>query len=307
MYHLATIFPPITRWRRLPLSRDQFMLLMMAVNEIFLGVDTYTAHSISGTIRPFEWIPIIFGPAAGIVLLLAGLIALRRRPLATVLATLTLAASIVVGLLGAYFHLLRTVLPNAAVGERVSVGLLVWAPPMLAPLTFGLVGLLGISAAWLEEPSDSGTLRLWGRAADGQPRRLHLPYAKTQAYFFLVGLGCLATVISSVLDHARTGFENPWLWLPTAAGVFATVVAVTLGAIDRPIRSDLNTYAAAMLLMILVGVVGFALHVLFNLVGGTTIVVERFLRGAPFLAPLLYCNMGALGLLALLDPAERGD
>jgi hypothetical protein len=306
MYHLATIFPPVTRLRRLPLSRDQLMLLMMAVNELFLGVDTFTAHRISGTIRPGEWIPIIFGPAAGIVLLLAGLIALRRRQLATILATLTLGVSIAVGLLGAYFHLMRTVLPNAAPGQQVSVGLLVWAPPILAPLTFCLVGLLGISAAWLEEPSDSGVLRLWARAGRG-PYRLRLPYAKTQAYFFLVGLGCLATVLSSVLDHARTGFVNPWLWVPTAIGVFATVVAVTVGAIDRPLRSDLNTYAAAMLLMIVVGVVGFALHVLFNLVGGATIVVERFLRGAPFLAPLLYCNMGALGLLALLDPAERMD
>ena len=150
----------------------------------------------------------------------------------------------------------------------------------------------------MEDPPDSGVLRLFGQ------RRLRLPYAKTQAYFFLMGLGCLATVISSVLDHARTGFTNPWLWLPTTVGAFTTVVAVALGAIRRPTRSDLITYAAAMVLMLVVGIVGFALHVSFNLVGQGTIVVERFLRGAPFLAPLLYCNMGTLGLLVLLDPAE---
>jgi len=298
MYHLATIYPPLRRLGRLPLSRDQLMLLMMAVNEIFLGIDTFTAHRISGTIRPGEWIPIVFGPVAGLVLLLAGLIALRRRPLATVLGTLTLAASIMVGLLGDFFHLQRTVLPNALPGQRISVNLLVWAPPLLAPLTFCLVGLLGISAAWIEEPPDSGVLRLFGQS------HLRLPYSKTQAYFFLIGLGCLATVISSVLDHARTGFSNPWLWLPTAIGVFATVVACALGAIQRPTRSDLVTYAAAMLLMLLVGLVGFGLHVGFNLVAQGTIVVERFLRGAPFLAPLLYCDMGTLGLLSLLDPAE---
>jgi hypothetical protein len=274
------------------------MLLMMAVNEIFLGIDAFTAHCISGTIRPGEWIPIVFGPVAGLLLLLAGLVAVRRRPLATILATLTLAASIVVGLLGEYFHLQRTVLPNALPGQRISVNLLVWAPPLLAPLTFCLVGLLGISAAWIEEPPDSGVLRLWGQ------RRLRLPYSKTQAYFFLIGLGCLATVISSVLDHARTGFANPWLWAPTTVGVFTTVVACALGAIRRPTGSDLITYAAAMLLMLLVGLIGFGLHVAFNLVEQGTIVVERFLRGAPFLAPLLYCNMGLLGLLVLLDPAE---
>lgn len=298
MYHLATIYPPVRRLGRLPLSRDQLMLLMMAVNEVFLGIDTFTAHRISGTIRPGEWIPIIFGPAAGLLLLVAGLVALRRRPLATVLGTLTLAASIAVGLLGDFFHLQRTVLPNALPGERLSVNLLVWAPPLLAPLTFCLVGLLGISAAWIEEPPDSGVLRLFGQ------RRLRLPYSKTQAYFFLIGLGCLATVISSVLDHARTGFADPWLWLPTAVGVFTAVVACALGAIRRPTRRDLITYAAAMLLMLLVGLVGFGLHVSFNLAGQGTMVVERFLRGAPFLAPLLYCDMGTLGLLVLLDPAE---
>jgi len=34
------------------------------------------------------------------------------------------------------------------------------------------------------------------------------------------------------------------------------------------------------------------------------VVGERFLRGAPFLAPMLFANMGTLGLIALLDPRE---
>jgi hypothetical protein len=33
---------------------------------------------------------------------------------------------------------------------------------------------------------------------------------------------------------------------------------------------------------------------------------ELFIRGAPFLAPLLFANMGALGLIALLDPRSEG-
>jgi hypothetical protein len=298
MVQLATIFPPLQRIRRLPLSRDQLMLLMAATNEIFLGIDTYLAHSISGTIRPYEWIPIIFGPIAGALLLLAGVIALRRRPLATVIATVTLLTSIGVGLLGAYFHWARAILPSGPPGQQVTVTLLVWAPPILAPLTFALVGLLGISAAWIEDPADSGVLNLL------MGRRIRLPYSKTRAYLFMVGLGTLATVVSSVLDHARTNFENPWLWVPTAAGVFGTSVALTLGVLDRPTRADLITFAATMLLLIAVGVVGALLHVSFNLVAQGTVVVERFIRGAPFLAPLLFSNMGTLGLIVLLDPAE---
>lgn len=297
MYHLATLFPPVQRVR-LPLTRDQIMLLMAATNEIFLGIDIYLAHSISGTIVPNEWIPIVFGPVAGALLLLAGLIALQQRPLATVIATLTFLASIGVGLLGAYFHFVRAVLPFAPPGQRVSVDLLVWAPPILGPLTFSMVGLFGLSAAWVEDPPDSGTLVLLGG------RRLRLPYSKTRAYFFIVGLGTLATVISSVLDHARTGFQNPWLWIPTVAGIFGAVVAAATGALDWSRRTDLSVYLAAMLLLIAVGVTGSVLHINFNLTGQGAFVPERFLRGAPFLAPLLFANMGTLGLIALLDPAE---
>ena len=297
MYHMATVFPPLRRVR-LPVSRDQLMLLMAAINEIFLAIDIYLAHSISGTIVPNEWIPIVFGFVAGALLLFSGLIASRRRPLATVVATVVFVCSILVGLLGAYFHLLRAALPSGPLGQRLTVNLLVWAPPVLGPLTFSLVGILGISAAWLEDPPDSGRLRLLSG------RHVQLPISKTRAYFLLVGLGVLATVISSVLDHARTDFENPWLWVPTAVGVFGTVVAVTLGAIEKPTRADLITYTVAMLLLIAVGVIGALLHIQTNLTAGGIVVAERFIRGAPFLAPLLFANMGALGLIALLDPSE---
>jgi hypothetical protein len=300
MYHLATVFPAVRRVR-IPITRDQAMLLLLAFNELLLGVETFLAHSTSGTIVPKEWIPIIFGPTAGICLFLAGVIAIRKRSLATVIATVVYLASIVVGLLGIYFHLMRAVLPNAPLGERVSVPLFVWAPPILGPLTFALVGLMGISAVWMEQPPDSGILTLLGG------RRLRMPFSKTSAFFFMVGLGTLATVISSVLDHARTNFENPWLWLPIGIGIFGTVVALVIGTLTTPRRSDLVVYVGAMGLLVLVGMTGVALHILHNLSQENAIVVERFLRGAPFLAPMLFSDMGALGLVILLDPKEKSE
>lgn len=300
MYHLATVFPAIRRVR-IPITRDQGMLLMLALNELLLGVETFLAHSISGTIMPKEWIPIFFGPTAGICLFLAGVLAIRRRSLAIVIATIIYLASILVGLLGIYFHLIRAVLPYAPLGERVSVPLFVWAPPILGPLTFALVGIMGISAVWLEHPPDSGTLNFFGS------RRLRMPFSKTSAFFFMVGLGILATTISSVLDHARTNFENPWLWVPTGVGIFGTVVALVLGALDHPRRSDLVIYLVAMIFLVLVGMTGVVLHILHNLAQENAIVVERFLRGAPFLAPMLFSDMGALGLVILLDPNEKGE
>ena len=296
--YLEVVFPAAARLH-LPVSRDQAMLLMAAVNEVMLAVEIYLAHSISGTIVPREWIPIIFGPIACVLLLAAGGLALRNRPLATVMANVVFVVSIAIGLLGAYFHVLRAVLPTAPAGQQVSLNLLVWAPPVLGPLTFSLVGLLGISASWIERPAGSGRLWLFG------DRFVQLPYSKTRAYFFITGMGALATVISSVLDHARTGFVNPWLWAPTAVGVFGTVVAVMLGVLDEPRRGDLLTYTGAMLLMVLVGVTGSLLHIGDDLTSEGAVVIERFIRGAPVLAPLLFTNIGAIGLLVLLNPIEE--
>jgi hypothetical protein len=291
MYHLATLFPAVRRLR-LPLTRDQLMLLMTAINEIFLSIDVYLAHSMSGTIKPNEWIPIIFGAVAGVLLLLAGLIALRYRPLATVIANLVFLCSIIVGLLGFYFHLQRAGLLTGAVAP---VNALVWAPPFLGPLFFG------ISAAWVEDPPDSGQLVLLGQ------RRIRLPYSKTSAYCFIVSIGILSTVISSSLDHARVQFINPWVWLPTVVGIFGTIIALVLGLIRKPTRADLTVYVAAMVLLMIVGLLGGLLHIGANLLPGGTVVIERFIRGSPVLAPFVYANWGLIGLIALLSPVETAQ
>jgi len=300
VYYLSIAFPGLAG-RRLPVSRDQTVLLLVAVNLIFLGVDTFLSHYLNGTIRTGEWIPIIFGPIAGGLLLLAGLIAFRNRLLASTVASLTLFASMAVGMLGAYFHFVRGILPTAPLGDRVSVDLLIWAPPILGPLYFMLFGLLGISAAWEEKPADSGQLIIT------KTRRLQLPYSKTRAFLFTTALGILAAIISSTLDHARTGFESPWLWIPLAAGIFALVTTVFLGIIDQPSQMDVRTHIVAMLALILVGTLGLTLHMRSNLIAEGVFITERFLRGAPFMAPMLFANMGALGLIVLLDPGTAPD
>jgi hypothetical protein len=297
MYLLGDALPFVRRWR-IPFNRDQVVLLMAAVNEILLGVDTYLAHSISGTIRAGEWIPIVFGPVAGVLLLLAGLIALRRRQAANLIASLVFLASMLVGGLGSYYHLFRAVLNTAPVGQQFTALVMVYAPPLLGPLTFALVGLLGLSAAWEEDPVDSGRLRLFGSL------RVQMPLPKTRAYFLLVALFILATVLSSVLDHARTNFINPWLWLPTVVGVLATFVSLAMGAFDHLERGDVLTFLATMGLMVLVGLVGAVLHVERDLTGQGGLLVERAIHGAPLMAPLLFANMGALGVIIMLDPKK---
>jgi hypothetical protein len=298
MYHLATAIPAVRRLR-VPISRDQAFMLIAAFNELMLAAETYLAHKVSGTIVFNEWIPIIFGVIAAVLLGIAGLISLRNRLLAVWIAVPTLLTSLVVGLLGAYFHLHRALQPFAGAGEQVNVPLVIWGPPFLAPLTFALIAIIGLSAIWKESPVDSGALALT------DSYRLQLPYSKTRGYFFLVSLGMLATLISSVLDHARTDFSNPWLWVPTAAGVLGTVVALFIGFIERPTRLDIWIYLGSMLTIMLVGILGVLLHIQTDLGGEKVLVIERVIRGAPILAPMLFADIALLGLLVLLDPQEN--
>ena len=297
MYHLATVFPGVKKIN-FRLSRDQVMLLIAATNEIFLGLDIYLAHLESGTIVPREWIPIIFGPTAGILLLIAGLIAIKKRGLATILANLVLISSVVVGFMGTYFHIVRAALPSAPAGQRLTLELLVWAPPVIAPLAFAGVALLGISAAWIERPADSGILKV-GK------NNWQLPYSKTRAFLLMLCLGILVTLVSSVLDHARGHFETPSLWIPTVVGIFATIITLVLAAGDaKPARRDLQVYFWTMVAMMATGILGVYFHVQANRLADGTFILERFLKGAPFMAPLLFANMGMVGLAVLLDPKE---
>jgi hypothetical protein len=60
-----------------------------------------------------------------------------------------------------------------------------------------------------------------------------------------------------------------------------------------------------MLLLILIGVIGFGLHVNDDLTTRYEFVKERFIRGAPVLAPLLFANLGTIGLIVLMDPRSE--
>ena len=279
--------------RRLLVTRAQLMLLMVAMNLAFLGLDILFAHGMNGTLRFYEWVPVVFGPIAAVLLLVAGAIAFRRRTAAILLTFFVLAGSLIVGLIGAYFHIERAFPPGGAQDANVIVRILVFAPPVIAPLTFSLVSVLGVIAVAYEHPADSGNMIMPGFFS------WRVPFSKTRQYFIWVGLGILATLLSSVLDHERVNFENARVWIPTIVGVFAAVTCITMGLIESPNHGDYITYVFAMVAMIMVGVLGLWYHIEVDLTSRGTIVVERFLRGAPFLAPMLFADMGTLGLIIL--------
>jgi len=164
----------------------------------------------------------------------------------------------------------------------VTLSLVVWGLPPLAPPSFALVGLLGLVGLAKLEQDD-----------------------KSHLYFLLSSVGVAIATVSSVFDHIRSGFTNPWLWVPTIAGTFGMIAAFAVGVIRRRERADLITYTVAMAAQLIVGPLGSLLHLYHDLGVGGTIVVERLLRNAPVLAPMVFANMGLMGLLALLDAKDE--
>jgi len=85
--------------------------------------------------------------------------------------------------------------------------------------------------AWVESPPDSGVLCCRAAApADA---------LQQDAGVLLLGLDGMSgdgDQLSSRSCPHRV--HNPWLWIPTAVGVFATIVALVLGALDDPSPTD---------------------------------------------------------------------
>ncbi len=283
---IAILFPGLrkVRWDRqwYAVGRDEAYLLFIVLNELLLGVETTLAHVSNGTLRPYEWVPILGGPAMGLGLIAAYVGRRRGWRWATPLAVAMLGSSIVVGVLGTYLHLSHSLRPLAPSGARVTLSLVVWGLPPLAPPSFALVGLLGLVGLAKLEQDD-----------------------KSHLYFLLSSVGVAIATVSSVFDHIRSGFTNPWLWVPTIAGTFGMIAAFAVGVIRRRERADLITYTVAMAAQLIVGPLGSLLHLYHDLGVGGTIVVERLLRNAPVLAPMVFANMGLMGLLALLDAKDE--
>lgn len=287
-------------------SRNDALLLLVAVTEIGMGLETFLAHLISGSIKFGEAIPVIFGPAAGIALLIGIFLRYRtdRGRLSTLLILAVAAASIGVGVIGTAFHWARVVPPN-----NVSLGALRWewmiyAPPVAGPMAFAGVGLLAIFALLEDTRPESGQLTLPGFFT------FSTPITQTRQFFLLVALGIYAATLSAFLDHGRTEFEQFWVWIPVVAGLFGAVATTLMAVYEKHTESDYLIFFWIMVIQILMGVLGMGLHINADLPeGGSGIVIERFIRGAPVMAPMLFAIVGAFGLVTMIDAevAPNGD
>lgn len=284
----------------LPLSRNDLLLTLVALTEIGLGVETALAHLISGHIKPGEAVPVVFGPIAGILLLIALGLRIRARGATLPSSLLVIAtgmASVVVGIIGTAFHWARVLPPTNFENYGLQWDWIIYAPPVVGPLSFAGIGLLAIIALLEDTDPETGKLTLPGVIT------FNTPLPQTRQFFWLVAFGLYAATLSATLDHARTGFEDYFVWIPLILGVFGSVATTLMALYHKHSNADYFIYFWVMVLMVVTGVLGMGLHINADLPEGAAggIQLERFIRGAPVMAPMLYAIMGSFGMLTVLD------
>ena len=125
---------------------------------------------------------------------------------------------------------------------------------------------------------------------------------------FLTLGGFIGNFIFSLTDHAGNGFFDRLEWVPVVASADSRRISWSHRSLVRVSKEFLALCAAVLLLEAGVGVWGFVLHAQRNLAGPSIHAFEISFMAAPPLAPLLFPNLVALGLLALwrLRETARG-
>ncbi|HJW95149.1 MAG TPA: hypothetical protein VJ901_16150 [Thermoanaerobaculia bacterium] len=238
-------------------------------NLAFLAIDVYVAHLTNAFERRPEWLPVIFSIAAPI------LIMINNRWL----GWLAGCASLLVGVGGMLYHLQSHFFAEQTIRN------LVYTAPFVAPLAYAGLGMLLI----LDRMVGPNTIE-WA-----------------QWILFLALGGFAGNLALSLADHAQNGFFNRGEWIPVVSAAIACAFLLML--VLRPLDRVLWRWTAwTMALQVLVGTIGFALHLQANLLRSAPNVLDRFLYGAPIFAPLLFANLAILagiGLWALRSPSSR--
>lgn len=257
------------RWTRDPsLWVEAFVL----VNLAFLALDIYLAHSTNEFRRRSEYIPLYYSLVAPFVLLV-GLIARERfgyRAVWRDLGHLVGWLAILIGLTGVILHL------DSRFFYDNTLRSLTYAAPFAAPLAYTGLGLLLVANRMLRVESPE-----W-------------------AYWILLLTlgGFFGNFIFSLTDHATNGFFRPIEWLPVASSAFA-VSFLLVPLLVTVQRSYLLLCGVILILQAIVGVLGFALHLLADVEGPSSRLFENVVHGAPPFAPLLFPNLVLLSLIAL--------
>lgn len=284
IFHLAEM--------KLPMAKNRLLLIFVGINLMFTGFDVVLAHSINDYIPVYEWIPIIYFPFGALSCLMIAFQSQPKKWTALIHIALML-IGILVGVIGTAFHGYAVLNP---------AGYLTWAwvvfgSPILAPLAFAGISLLGLYAVTEEVNNKPGMLKVPGLGI------VKAPISRDKHFLWLVGLGFAASAVTSIIDHAQYGYSF-YKMIAIVYGLFAASVVLYLAVAKKWAKGDELVYVWTMVAAVFVGVLGFGFHLSADLAGTGAISLERILAFAPILAPLLFCDLGMLGLLVVAEESK---
>jgi hypothetical protein len=263
-------------WNQPELWVEAFATLNIA----FLTFDIFLAHSVNQFRSRAEYIPLLFSATAPVFLIIGLTQRRQRRWVWKFLGYVTGWIAIGVGLTGVILHL-----ESHFFYER-TIRSLTYSAPFAAPLAYAGLGFLLLMNRMVE--AEKVEWAHW-------------------IIFFTLG-GFVGNFVFSLADHAQNGFFFRIEWLPVIAS------AIAVGFLCVPLlmpvsRLFLDLSAVVLVLEAGVGFWGFLLHSVGNLRGPSIRAFDNFVYGAPPLAPLLFPNLMALGMIGLwqLRTGERAS
>lgn len=272
---------------KLPMDKRRFLLMIVGVNFVFTGFDVTLAHAVNNFVPVYEWIPILYAPLGAASSFIVALRSKLSKPVALTHIFL-MVLGVAVGILGTAFHANQALNP---------LGQLTWiwitfASPILAPLSFAGISLVGLYGATEEVEGQPGLIKVPGLGV------FRAPISRDRHFLWLIGLGFAASAVTSIIDHGQYGYTFYKL-IPIVYGLFAMGVVITLAVRKKWSAGDKLTYFWTMIAGIAVGILGFAFHLSGDLADTGQVSLERILVFAPILAPLLYSDLGILGLMVV--------
>lgn len=285
VFHLAKL--------RLPMEKNRLLLMLVGVNFLFAGLDVILAHMVNDFRPVYEWIPVVYFPFATLTSFVLALKS-KTNKILSLSHIFIMIVGVIVGVLGTAFHANEALNP---LGQLTWIWL-TFASPVMAPLAFAGIALVGLYAAVEEVKEQPGMLKVPGVGI------FKAPISRDKHFLWLVGFGFAASAITSIIDHGQYGYSIYKL-IPIIYGLFASGVVLTLAVVKEWQSADELTYFWTMIIGIVVGILGFGFHLSGDLGGTGQISLERILVFAPILAPMLYADLGILGLIVVASEKRQ--
>ncbi len=304
----------LARWEIRHGRFQRSMAVTAAFSAIVSGWEAYMQHQRGAFAQRLMWTPVWLTPpmvAAGGAAVVSERAARRLLPAISV-------ATLADGVVGFVYHIKG--IRRMPGGFRLGQYNVVMGPPVFAPLLMCTVGVLGLLAALLRrEQLDD---RPWQRATaavrstlppsarpkpERLPRRLADDIARGR---FQQGMALIAAsfaVLSggeAYFEHLRGSFNQRVMWTP----VWVTPPMVAAGiAAARSKRAARTVLPAVSAVTFLDGLLGFMLHLrgIKRMPGSFANLEFNLTMGPPLFAPLLFCSVGLLGMIAMLLRREE--